>query len=160
SGRIPAPQGSPRQRPGLVAPLRNAAVLPYQSRGYRQGAGRFVVFLGRRVAKVKAGGRTDREWGEAAMTEGLNIEREIFIAAPPEIAFKFLVEPAYMALWFGHQHTLDPRPGGIFRVEVSAGNVAQGTYLEVTPHRRVAFTWGWEGRDDLPPGRSLVEFDL
>jgi uncharacterized protein YndB with AHSA1/START domain len=94
------------------------------------------------------------------MTEGLNIEREIFIAAPPEIAFKFLVEPAYMAHWFGHWHTLDPRPGGIFRVEVSAGNVARGTYLEVTPHRRVAFTWGWEGRDDLPPGRSLVEFDL
>jgi len=90
----------------------------------------------------------------------INIEREIFIAASPEKVFRFFVEPAFMARWFGKQHTLDPRPGGIFRVEVSAGNFAHGTYTEVTPHRRIAFTWGWEGRDDLPPGRSLVEIEL
>ena len=90
----------------------------------------------------------------------VNIEREIFIAAPPETVFRFFVEPAFMARWFGQQHTLDPHPGGIFRVEVSAGKFARGTYTEVTPHRRIAFTWGWEGRDDLPPGRSLVEIKL
>jgi uncharacterized protein YndB with AHSA1/START domain len=90
----------------------------------------------------------------------LNIEREIFIAASPETVFRFFVEPALMARWFGQQHTLDPRPGGIFRVEVTAGKIARGTYTEITPHRRVAFTWGWEGRDDLPPGRSLVEIEF
>ena len=90
----------------------------------------------------------------------VNIEREIFIAAPPETVFRFFVEPAFMARWFGQQHTLDPHPGGIFRVEVSAGKFARGTYTVVTPHRRIAFTWGWEGRDDLPPGRSLVEIKL
>jgi uncharacterized protein YndB with AHSA1/START domain len=89
-----------------------------------------------------------------------NIERQIFIAASPETVFRFFVEPAFMARWFGQQHTLDPRPGGIFRVEVSAGNFARGTFTEVTPHRRIAFTWGWEGRDDLPPGRTLVEIEL
>jgi uncharacterized protein YndB with AHSA1/START domain len=90
----------------------------------------------------------------------LIIEREIFIAAPPETVFRFFVEPAFMVRWFGRQHTLDPRPGGIFRVEVNAGKFACGIYREVTPHRRIAFTWGWEGRDDLPPGRSLVEIEL
>jgi len=34
----------------------------------------------------------------------------------------------------------------------------------VTPFRRVAFTWGWDSHDPtlatLPPGASLVEFDL
>ena len=30
-----------------------------------------------------------------------NIEREIFIAAPPETVFRFFVEPALMARWFG-----------------------------------------------------------
>ena len=89
-----------------------------------------------------------------------DIEREIFIAASPEAVFRFFVEPAFMARWFGQQHTLDPRPGGIFRVEVSAGNFARGTYTEVIPYRRIAFTWGWEGRTDLPPGRSLVEIEL
>src|SRR5262252_8848618 len=90
----------------------------------------------------------------------LNIEREIFIAASPETVFRFFVEPAYMARWFGQQHTLDPRPGGLFRVEIGAGNVARGTYTEVIPHRRIAFTWGWEGRRDLPPSCSLVEIEL
>ena len=59
-----------------------------------------------------------------------DIEREIFIAASPEAVFRFFVEPAFMARWFGQQHTLDPRPGGIFRVEVSAGNFARGTYTK------------------------------
>ena len=78
------------------------------------------------------------------MNGEISVEREIFIAASPETVFRFFVEPALMALWFGQRHTLDPRPGGIFRVEVGAGNIAHGTYTEVTPHRRIAFTWGWE----------------
>jgi len=90
----------------------------------------------------------------------VDIEREIFIAASPEAVFQFFVEPAFMARWFGEQHILDPRPGGILRVEVSPGMFAQGYYTEVIPHRRIAFTWGWEGRADLPPGRSLVEIEL
>ena len=94
------------------------------------------------------------------MNRVIEVEREIFIAASPETVFGFFIEPALMARWFGQQHTLDPRPGGIFRVEVGARNFARGTYTEVTPHRRIAFTWGWEGRGDLPPGRSLVEIEL
>jgi uncharacterized protein YndB with AHSA1/START domain len=88
------------------------------------------------------------------------IEREIFIAAAPETVFRFLVEPALMARWIGLSHTLEPQPGGLFRVEVSHGHVARGVYTDVVPPRRVAFTWGWEGQDVLPPGASLVEIDL
>ena len=94
------------------------------------------------------------------MSRTLSIVREVFIAAAPQTVFGFFVEPRLMARWFGHRHMLDPRAGGVFRVEVSEGAVASGTYMEVTPHRRVAFTWGWEGRDDLPPGRSLVDIEL
>jgi len=95
------------------------------------------------------------------------IHREIFIAAPREVVFDFLVDPALMVAWIGISHDLDPRPGGIFRVEVSLGNVARGRYVEVSPPRRVAFTWGWETHDPsfavlekLPPESSLVEIDL
>jgi uncharacterized protein YndB with AHSA1/START domain len=88
--------------------------------------------------------------------EAFRVEQEIFIAASPDTVFRFFVDPVSMARWIGQQHTLDPRPGGIFRVEVSSGAVASGAYTEITPYRRVAFTWGWEGRDDLPPGGSLV----
>jgi uncharacterized protein YndB with AHSA1/START domain len=92
------------------------------------------------------------------------IEREIFIALPPEEVFRYLVEPVLMASWIGLSHDLDPRPGGRIRVEVSSGNIASGRYVEVVPPRRVAFTWGWESQDPglalLPPGSSLVEIDL
>jgi uncharacterized protein YndB with AHSA1/START domain len=92
------------------------------------------------------------------------IEREILIAAAPATVFGFLVDPALMAQWIGLFHNLDPRPGGVFEVEVSRGNVARGVYTEVTPFRRVAFTWGWETQDPtlsmLPPGASLVELEL
>jgi len=95
------------------------------------------------------------------------IRREIFIAAPPKVVFSFLVKPALMAAWIGISHQLDPQPGGIVRVEVSRGNVARGRYVEVTPPRRVVFTWGWERHDadlaalaELPPESSLVEIDL
>ena len=93
--------------------------------------------------------------------------REIFIAAPPELVFGFFVTPALMAAWIGVSHELDPRPGGIFRIEVSRGNVARGRYVEVSPPRRVVFTWGWETHDagssalaELPPEGSLVEIEL
>ena len=98
------------------------------------------------------------------MTDGDAIEREIFVAAAPDIVFGFLIDATLMAKWIGLFHTLDPRPGGVFQVEVSRGNVARGVYTEVTPFRRVAFTWGWETQDEalalLPPGASLVEFEL
>jgi uncharacterized protein YndB with AHSA1/START domain len=92
------------------------------------------------------------------------IEREIFIAASPEIVFGFLVDPALMAFWIGTFHKLEPRPGGIFQIEVSPGNYARGIFTEVTPPNRVAFTWGWQSPDPelaiVPPGKSLVEIDL
>jgi len=94
------------------------------------------------------------------MNRKRQIEREIFIAASPETVFRFFVEPSCMAQWFGNRHTLDPQPGGAFRVAVSGGAVAGGTFVEVAPYRRVAFTWGWEGRDALPPGASLGEIEL
>jgi uncharacterized protein YndB with AHSA1/START domain len=92
------------------------------------------------------------------------VRREIFIAAAPATVFAFLVDPALMAQWIGISHVLEARPGGVFRVEVSRGNVARGIYVEVIPYRRVAFTWGWESQDPalaaLAPGISLIEIDL
>ena len=98
------------------------------------------------------------------MSERVAIERTVFIAASPETVFGFLTDPALMGEWIGLSHTLLANPGGTFRVEVSRGHVAVGVFTEVTPHRRVAFTWGWESSDAalaaLKPGSSLVEIDL
>ncbi len=92
------------------------------------------------------------------------ITREVFIAARPETVFGFLIDPLLMAQWIGLSHVLEPHKGGLFQVEVSRGNVALGVYTEVSPPRRVAFTWGWDSDDPnlalTPPGTSLVEIDL
>jgi uncharacterized protein YndB with AHSA1/START domain len=96
-----------------------------------------------------------------------DIYREIFVAAAPEAVFEFFVDPRLMARWLGLAHQLDARPGGVFRVEISRGNIARGVFKEVTAPHRIAVTWGWEAHDAdradlgmLPPGASLVEIEL
>jgi uncharacterized protein YndB with AHSA1/START domain len=87
------------------------------------------------------------------------LTQEIRIDAQPETVFSYFTDPARMVRWKGRAATLDPRPGGVYRVEVSDENVVVGEYVEVTPYSRVVFTWGWEN-GQLPPGASTVEIDL
>jgi uncharacterized protein YndB with AHSA1/START domain len=97
-----------------------------------------------------------------ARTSGTQaIEREVRIDASPETVFGFFTDPALMVRWKGAQATLDPRPGGVFRVEISEQAIAIGEYIEVDPPNRVVFTWGWEGDyASTPPGSSTVEISL
>ena len=89
------------------------------------------------------------------------VEREIRIVARPETVFAFFTDPAKMIQWKGTHATLDPRPGGIYRVSINERNIARGEYLEVVPFSRVVFTWGWEGEGQpLPPGSTTVEITL
>ena len=89
------------------------------------------------------------------------LEREILIAARPETVFEFFVDPAKMARWMGRSATLDPRPGGICRIDMNGSDIARGEYLEVEPYSRGVFTFGWEGEGSTtPPGASTVEILL
>jgi uncharacterized protein YndB with AHSA1/START domain len=88
------------------------------------------------------------------------VVRETEIEARPETVFGFLVEPDKMVRWMGRTADLDARPGGIFRVDINGEHVARGEYVEVVPHERVVFTWGWEGEGSVRPGESTVEVTL
>jgi uncharacterized protein YndB with AHSA1/START domain len=89
------------------------------------------------------------------------VECEIRVAAAPETVFPYFTDPALATRWKGIEATLDPRPGGVYRVKVHEGNVAKGEYVEVDPPRRVVFTWGWEHEDTLvEAGTSTVEIEL
>ena len=56
---------------------------------------------------------------------------------------------------------LDARPGGVFRVDPNGRDVILGEFLEVSPPRRVVFTWGWaEPGHAIPAGSTVVEIDL
>ena len=88
------------------------------------------------------------------------LDFDIHIGASPETVFRFLTDPKKMMTWLADVVEADPRPGGIIRLAGEPGTVMRGTYVEVVPHRRVVFTWGWEGSSIVPPGSSTVEIEL
>lgn len=89
------------------------------------------------------------------------LEREIRIVARPETVFAFFIDPARMLQWMGRDVVLDPRPGGICRVDMNGHDIASGQFLELVPHSRVVFSWGWETAGSTPrPGASTVEITL
>jgi uncharacterized protein YndB with AHSA1/START domain len=85
-----------------------------------------------------------------------SVEREVRIAARPEVVFRYFIDPARMVLWKGTEAALDARPGGVYRVNVTGTDVALGEYLEIVPYSRIVFTWGWE-QGPLTPGSTRVE---
>ncbi len=88
------------------------------------------------------------------------IRRELRVAARPETIFGLLTDPAKYTRWKGALADLDPRPGGVYRVQMNSHDIARGRYVEVVPYSRVVFTWGWEGSGAVPPGPSTVEVTL
>jgi uncharacterized protein YndB with AHSA1/START domain len=94
----------------------------------------------------------------AAPRETSVIEHEIRVAARPETVFAYFTDPARMVQWMGVEATLDPRPGGVCRVNPNGHGVMLGEFVEVDPPRRVAFTWGWEEElFSVPPQSTEVE---
>jgi uncharacterized protein YndB with AHSA1/START domain len=89
-----------------------------------------------------------------------SVTAEIRIDAGPEAVFPFLTEPDKIVRWKGVEARVEATPGGEYRVNVTGRNVAVGEYVEIEPPRRVVFTWGWEGDEQLPPGSSTVEIEL
>jgi uncharacterized protein YndB with AHSA1/START domain len=97
----------------------------------------------------------------ANATETAAIERELTIAASPETVWELLVDPDKATSWMGLQSWSEPRPGGLYRVEVIPGQVARGEFVELDAPNRLVFTWGWENEaNGVPPGSSRIEFEL
>lgn len=96
-----------------------------------------------------------------SITGSTTVTAEIRIAARPETVFEFFVDPEKLMRWKGIEATLEPRPGGIYRVNVNGADIAVGRYVAVERPTRIVFTWGWEGEGSLvPPGSSTVEVTL
>jgi uncharacterized protein YndB with AHSA1/START domain len=90
------------------------------------------------------------------------VRREIQIAARPETVWEFLVHPEKATRWMGQSASLDPRPGGEYRVEVIPGQVALGEFVEIQPPNRIVWTWGWskESESAVAPGSTTIEVEL
>ena len=99
----------------------------------------------------------------APQSETSLVERELRVDAEPEVVFSFFTDPEKMVRWMGMGATLDPRPGGVFRVNMLEDHCFEGQYLEVTPYSRIRFSWGYGAFPEpnpLPPGSSTVEVEF
>jgi uncharacterized protein YndB with AHSA1/START domain len=87
--------------------------------------------------------------------------REILIDATPDTIWPYLTEADKHVEWEGTQVELDPRPGGIYRVLVAGEFQSAGEFVEVVPHERLVYTFGWEQEGNpISPGSTTVEVTL
>jgi uncharacterized protein YndB with AHSA1/START domain len=96
------------------------------------------------------------------MTEPFIVRRETHIAAPCATVFAYLTDPDKILSWMGTEAVTEPHPGGLYLLKGigERGNVARGAFREVVPVHRLAYSFGWDGSDEVPPGSSLIEIDL
>ena len=93
--------------------------------------------------------------------EGTVIDKQVRIKADREQVFQFLIDPEKMSRWMGQNVTLDPKPGGKYRIDLNGRDIMLGEFLEVDPPSKVVMSFGWEGEDaSVPAGSTKVEILL
>jgi uncharacterized protein YndB with AHSA1/START domain len=93
---------------------------------------------------------------KAAQASDTTLEVRRTIAAPRERVFRAWTRPEEVKKWAAPGQMLVPvaevdlRVGGRFKIEMQSPNgalhVAVGEYREVTPPRRLVYTWDWEDK--------------
>lgn len=94
------------------------------------------------------------------MQDPFVVHREAHIAAPPAAVFALMTDPEKILRWMGTEAQVEPQPGGLYLVNVTGARFARGSFREVVPVHRLAYSFGWDGSEVVPPGSSLVEIDL
>src|SRR3954452_25131668 len=94
------------------------------------------------------------------MEEALVVRRETHLSAPPAAVFALLTDPEKILRWMGTEAQVEPQPGGLYLVNVTGARTARGSFREVVPGHRLAYSCGWDDSEVVPPGSSLVEIDL
>jgi uncharacterized protein YndB with AHSA1/START domain len=94
------------------------------------------------------------------MPESFTLRRETQIAAPPATVFAYLTDPERILSWMGNEAKAEAQPDGLYLVKGISGRVARGAFREVVPVHRLAYSFGWDGDEVVPPGSSLIEIDL
>ena len=104
---------------------------------------------------------------QSAPETTLQIKRT-FLAARDKV-FRAWTDPTELARWFAPSADystvvpeLDLRVGGAYRLEMhhKDGNVhrVSGTYREIKPPEKLAFTWRWEQEPNAQESLVTVEF--
>ena len=91
----------------------------------------------------------------------MTIVHERRIDAPPEVVYACFTEPEELCGWLAVGAEVDARPGGEVSWTHEDGRRVVGRFVELVPHRRIVFTYGWaDGWLGVPAGSTRVEVDL
>ena len=89
------------------------------------------------------------------------LTQELTIRAPAQVVYELLTDARSFAEWMAVEAELEPWADGTVRWQHANGDVCRGRFIELVPHQRVVFTYGWERVDvGIPPGSTTVEIDL
>jgi uncharacterized protein YndB with AHSA1/START domain len=88
------------------------------------------------------------------------LTREVLVKADPSTIYALLIEPG-MQSWLGTDLEFDPRPGGLYKINVGGDHPALGEFVVVKPNEEVTFTFGWnEPGHPIPAGSTKVAITL
>jgi len=90
----------------------------------------------------------------------MSYTKSAILPVTPDEAFALITDPERLRRWQTVSAYVDLRAGGEYRWTVTPGHVAEGTFKEVEPGRRVVFGWGWDENPDLPRDASTVTVTL
>ena len=54
----------------------------------------------------------------------------------------------------------DAVEGGLIQIKPNSTETIVGRFVELVPHSRVVFTWGWLGSLVVPPEFTIVRFEI
>jgi len=77
------------------------------------------------------------------MTEMSPVEVTTHIPVAPADLFRYFTDPAHYVLWMGSEATLEPVPGGVYRIRMPDGFEAAGEFVLVDEPQQVVFSWGF-----------------
>ncbi|MEU4604159.1 SRPBCC domain-containing protein [Kribbella sp. NPDC023972] len=88
------------------------------------------------------------------------IERTVEIKHEPAKVWAALTTAEGLGTWFGHQATIDLRPGGSAQMSWTSGDEAEMRIERVEEPTTFGFTWHIYGLPAEDPRRTYVEFTL
>ena len=90
-----------------------------------------------------------------------SIERQLHIAATPEIVYEVVSRPEHLREWWPDEADLDPHVGATGTITFGVDKVENITVVEADPPRRFAFRWVHEADVEAALENSLlVTFEL
>jgi uncharacterized protein YndB with AHSA1/START domain len=102
-----------------------------------------------------------------AAVEGFKVTVTRVVQAPCDVVFRAWTDPAQLSQWFGPAEiqcrgfTGDMRVGGAYRVHMvspKGDHIAFGEYRQITPNKRLQFSWQWE-KYAMPDSLVTVDFE-